>query len=137
VNFVHLLSRLHIGLYRLLGGRLVGRVGKAPVLLLTTTGRRSGRSRTAPLLYVRDGETFALAASYGGQPRHPAWYLNLTANPHARVEVGRRSLDVIARTTDGEERERLWQSLVAIYPAYERYRGRTERTIPVVVLVPA
>jgi len=131
---VRLAGRLHVHLYRLLGGRLVGRVGKAPILLLTTTGRRSGRPRTAPLLYVRDGEAVAVVASFGGNPTHPDWYLNLKAEPHATVEIGRERLQLMARTAEGDERARLWRRFLEIYPTYDAYQGKTSRPIPVVVL---
>jgi len=120
---VRTLGRLNIALYRRSGGRLFGRVGKAPILLLTTKGRRSGAPRTAPLLYLRDGERLAVVASFGGHPSHPAWYLNLTANPDVEVEVDR-------------ERDRLRPKLVEMYGPYASYQRRTSRAIPVVLLEP-
>ena len=131
---VRLAGRLHVHLYRLLGGRLVGSIGRAPILLLTTTGRRSGRPRTAPLLYVRDGDSLAVVASFGGSPGHPNWYLNLRANPRATVEIGREHLQVRARTAAPEERARLWPRFVAVYGGYASYQERTSREIPVVLL---
>jgi deazaflavin-dependent oxidoreductase (nitroreductase family) len=108
-----------------------------PVLLLTTTGRKSGREHTVPLLYLEDGENLALVASNGGAPIHPAWWLNLRANPEARVEIGHRKLRVRAEKASSEEKERLWPRLVEMYGGYENYRRRTDREIPVVVLSPA
>lgn len=87
---------LHVALYRLLGGRLVGKMGRAPILLLTVTGRRSGQRRTSPLLYQRDGQDYIVIASAGGQAKHPAWWLNLRANPGATIEVGRERFTVQA-----------------------------------------
>ena len=110
---------LHRGLYRLSGGRIGGRLGTAPVLLLTTVGRSTGIERTIPLTYVRHSDAYALAASFRGSPRHPAWYLNLMANPQTSVQVGPRKLKVTASTADPELRAELWPKLVAMYAGYE------------------
>jgi deazaflavin-dependent oxidoreductase (nitroreductase family) len=134
VGLVRVLGRLHVRLYRLLGGRLVGRVGKAPILLLTTTGRRSGVARTSPLLYLRDGDDLAIVASFGGHPTHPVWYLNLTANPRVQVQVGRDVFAATARTATPDERARLWQKFVEMYPSYASYQQKTTREIPIVLL---
>lgn len=125
---------MHVRIYRLTGGRFVGRVGRAPILLLTTIGRRSGEPRTAPLLYLRDGERLAIVASFGGHPKHPVWYLNLTANPEVNVQVGRDRFDAAARTATPEERERLWPLFVEMYPGYAGYQEKTTREIPIVLL---
>jgi deazaflavin-dependent oxidoreductase (nitroreductase family) len=110
---------------------------KAPVLLLTTTGRKSGRPRTSPLLYAQAGDNgYMVIASKGGAPEHPLWYLNLRANPIAEVTVGRETQQMRARDAQGEERERLWRSLADVYPGYDRYARKTSRRIPVVVLEP-
>lgn len=132
-----IVSRIHRAIYRLSGGRVGGAFGKAPVLLLTTTGRKSGRRRTQPLLYARDGDRYVVIASKGGAAAHPLWYLNLRANPAATVTIGRASQPVQARDADGEERERLWRAMTGLYSAYDRYAERTSRQIPVVVLSPA
>ena len=134
VNLVRVLGRMHVRLYRLTGGRFVGRVGKAPILLLTTTGRRSGEPRTAPLLYLRDGDQLAIVASFGGHPKHPVWYLNLTANPEVQVQVGRDQFAATASTADAEERERLWPLFVEMYSGYAGYQEKTSREIPIVLL---
>lgn len=134
---IRLWSRLNTAAYRASGGRLTGRMGQAPVLILTTTGRRSGRPRAAPLLYLADGSHYAIVASYGGSDSHPAWYLNLRASPDASVQVGRQTVRVRARTAEGDERDRLWAGLVGIFPGYAAYEQRTSRRIPVVVLEPA
>ena len=135
-TFVRVMSRTNIALYRRTGGRVAGRVGKAPILLLTTTGRRSGEARTTPLLFLRDGDRIAVVASYGGRPAHPAWYLNLTANPEVEVQVGRERFAATARTASWDEREQLWPRLVEMYGSYASYERRTSRKIPVVVLEP-
>jgi deazaflavin-dependent oxidoreductase (nitroreductase family) len=130
------MGAVHNALYRLSGGKVGGRMGKAPVLLLTVTGRKSGKRRTTPLLYSRDGENLVVIASVGGAPRHPAWYLNLQGR-EAEVQVGRERRRVRARDADGEERDRLWAQMVGLYPPYEAYQRKTTRRIPVVVLEPA
>jgi F420H(2)-dependent quinone reductase len=129
-------SGAHAGVYRATGGKLFGRMGKSPILLLNTVGRKSGRKRTSPLLYVMDGEDFVIIASKGGAPTHPAWYLNLRADPEATVEVGDREVRVRAEETDSEEKARLWQKMVEMYPTYDDYQQKTEREIPLLKLHP-
>jgi len=131
------LGGLHKRLYRLSGGRIGGKFGSAPVLLLTTTGRKSGRPRTQPLLYTRAGDGYAVIASKGGSPSHPLWYRNLQATPAAAVTVGRETRRVRARDAEGEEREELWRAMTGLYAGYDRYAEKTSRQIPVVVLDPA
>jgi F420H(2)-dependent quinone reductase len=130
-------SGAHTRVYRATGGRLFGRMGKSPILLLNTVGRKTGRRRTSPLLYVMDGEDFVIIASKGGAPTHPAWYLNLKANPDATVEVGDREVRVRAEEVDSQEKDRLWQKMVEMYPPYDDYQTRTKREIPLLVLRPA
>ena len=129
-----ILGGMHKRVYRVTGGKIGGRIGKLPVLLLTTIGRKSGQPRTQPLAYTRAGDGYAVIASKGGAPQHPLWYLNLRANPLAEVTVGRQTRKVRARDADGEERERLWRALADLYPGYDRYAQKTSRRIPVVVL---
>jgi deazaflavin-dependent oxidoreductase (nitroreductase family) len=133
--FLRVIGAIHNALYRLSGGKVAGRMGKAPVLLLTVTGRKSGKRRTTPLLYGRDGDNYVLIASVGGAPRHPAWYHNLK-DQEAEILVGRERLQVRAREAEGEERDRLWAHMVALFPNYAEYQTKTERRIPVVVLEP-
>jgi F420H(2)-dependent quinone reductase len=128
---------LNVWLYRLSGGRVMGKMGAAPILLLTTRGRKSGRSRTVPLLYLKDDGNFVIVASLGGAPKHPAWFLNLEANPKVELQVGKRRIDCAARRANAEEKARLWPRLVAIYPQYADYQKRTTRDIPVVIVSPA
>jgi deazaflavin-dependent oxidoreductase (nitroreductase family) len=127
---------IHRSVYRLTGGKVGGKMGKVPVLLLTTTGRKSGQPRTQPLSYTQAGAGYAVIASKGGAPQHPLWYLNLQANPLADVTVGRETRKVRARDAEGEERERLWRALADLYPGYDKYATKTSRQIPVVVLEP-
>ncbi|MBV8703027.1 MAG: nitroreductase family deazaflavin-dependent oxidoreductase [Acetobacteraceae bacterium] len=134
---IRAMGALNTWVYRLSGGRIMGRMPSgAPICLLTTTGRTSGQRRTAPLLYLADGDDFIVVGSQGGAPRHPGWFLNLEANPRAEVELGRRRVLVTARRLSEAERDRLWPRLVAMYPPYEDYRRRTARSIPVVRLSP-
>ncbi|MDP9494180.1 MAG: nitroreductase family deazaflavin-dependent oxidoreductase [Actinomycetota bacterium] len=133
---VRSMSRLHRSLYRVTGGRVGTRLVNNDMLLLTTTGRRSGRPHTVPLLYLRDGETLVVFASYGGRHRHPAWYLNLVADPEVEVQVGREHLRARARTADPGERARWWPRAVDAYGDYAAYQTRTDRVIPVVLIEP-
>jgi len=130
------ITGMHTAIYHATGGRVAGRMFNSPVLLLVTTGRKTGRERTAPLLYLEDGEDLVVVASMGGAPKHPGWYLNLKAKGEARVQIKDRTLRVRAEEVRGEEKRRLWALLVEMYPPYEDYQRRTEREIPVVVLHP-
>jgi deazaflavin-dependent oxidoreductase (nitroreductase family) len=134
--FFRLLGGVHRRVYLLSGGKLGGRIAKMPVLLLTTTGRKTGRPRTQPLTYTNAGDGYAVIASKGGAAQHPLWYLNLRAHPLAQVTVGRETRKVRARDAEGEEREEFWHALTDLYPGYDRYAGKTSRRIPVVVLEP-
>jgi deazaflavin-dependent oxidoreductase (nitroreductase family) len=134
---IRVMSQLNIWAYRATGGRLGGRFLRgAPVLLLTTRGRRSGQPRTAPLLYLEDGGRIAIVASKGGMSQHPLWYRNLEANPEVEVEIGRERRPMLARVATEAEKRELWPKLVAMYRDYDDYQARTERDIPVVVLTP-
>jgi F420H(2)-dependent quinone reductase len=131
-----MISGTHKFWYRLSGGLIGGRFGHLPVLLLTTTGRKSGRKRTTPLVYLADGENMVVIASNGGSDRHPQWWLNLRSQPKAEVQVGPNARSVIAGVAKGAERERLWHEVVGLYHGYDEYSRMTEREIPVVVLKP-
>ena len=123
-------------LYRVTGGGFGGRVQSLPVLLLTTTGRKSGKTRTVPLGFLRDGSTYVIIASYGGLPRNPAWYLNLNSQPDATIQVKRQAMRVKAETASPEKRRELWARLIEAAPGYANYEQRTSREIPVVILHP-
>jgi deazaflavin-dependent oxidoreductase (nitroreductase family) len=123
-------------LYRATGGRLAGSFRGAPVLLLTTIGRKSGQERTCPLLYLRDGDDYVIVASKGGFPSHPAWFLNLQANPAVTIQAGADTVSVQARVLSGDEKSRVWPRLVQLYADYQSYQDRTDRDIPVVALRP-
>jgi deazaflavin-dependent oxidoreductase (nitroreductase family) len=106
----------------------------APILILTTTGRRSGEPRLKPLIFAEDDGRYVVVASKGGAKRHPDWYLNLRDDPDVQVQVKADRFAARARTAEGEERERLWRQMAEIWPAYDDYQTQTDRTIPVVVL---
>ena len=129
-------SRSHTFWYRVSGGMLGGSMGGAPIALLTTTGRKSGRRRTTPLQSIEDGENVVFIASNAGHKVHPQWWLNLKANPEATVRVKRHERKMRAEEATGEERERLWQKAVDQYAGYADYQKTADREIPVVVLKP-
>jgi deazaflavin-dependent oxidoreductase (nitroreductase family) len=129
-------TRGHIFWYRMTGGFIGSGFGKVRMLLLTTKGRKSGKTWTTPLSYVSDGDAYVVVASFGGSPQHPAWYLNLEANPTAEIQVGSRVMNVSAETAGPDDRARLWRKAVEMYPGYEGYQERTERQIPLVILHP-
>lgn len=127
-------GRFNTWLYQRTGGRLGNTLLGAPVLLLTTTGNKSGQKRTVPLLYLKDGERYLIVASKGGFPTDPAWYKNLVANPAVEVQEGAAVKAMRARTLSEEEKAQVWPRLVAMYKYYQQYQDRTERSIPVVAL---
>jgi deazaflavin-dependent oxidoreductase (nitroreductase family) len=127
---------VHAAVYRASGGRVGGRAGNLPVLLLTTTGRKTGKQRTTPLLFIRDGDDLVVVASNGGMDWFPAWWLNLQRCSAAVIEIGRERRDVIAGKADPERRTRLWPEFTRPYPGYLEYEARTTREIPLVILHP-
>jgi F420H(2)-dependent quinone reductase len=129
-------TKLHVAAYRATEGKIGGRMMNSPILLLLTTGRKSGKDRTTPLLYLRDGVNYIMVASNGGTAGDPAWWLNLQRDPEAIVEVGGSRLRVRAEEVKGEQKRRLWRRLVEMYPLYESYQRRTDREIPVISLRP-
>jgi deazaflavin-dependent oxidoreductase (nitroreductase family) len=124
----------HVRVYRETGGARGYNWRGAKILLLTTTGRKSGEERTTPLIHEQDGDRWVVIASKGGAPDHPAWYKNLEADPEATIEVEDEKVPVVATTAEADERARLWSLLTESWPAYDDYQARTEREIPVVVL---
>jgi deazaflavin-dependent oxidoreductase (nitroreductase family) len=131
-----LLWRLHRWTYRATGGRIGGRLLGFSFLLLTTTGRRTGRPHTVGLTNFPYGTGYAVIGSNGGAPNHPDWILNLRADPQAVVQVRNQHAAVRAREATEEERQALWARATGAYPGYEAYRRRTRRTIPIMVLEP-
>jgi F420H(2)-dependent quinone reductase len=127
----------NVFLYRRSGGRIGGKFKGAPVLLLDHVGRKTGRARTSPVLYLEDGPNLVVVASRGGSDARPAWWLNLKANPETSVQIGAQRRTVVARQTTAEEKAVLWPRLVEMYGDYAIYQRRTDRDIPVIVLGPA
>lgn len=136
VTGLRLAGRMNVAIYRMSGGRLMGKVAQAPVLLLTTTGRKSGQQRTAPVCYLRDGERLAVIGSNAGNPTAPAWALNLLARPAAQVDIRGQRSDVTARVAEGDEREELWRRMNMLYSGFDDYKKRTDRDIKLFVLEP-
>lgn len=134
----------HVARYRASNGAdghmwdQLGATGTYPCLLLTTEGRKSRTPRTTPLVYGRDGENYLVIGSKGGRPTHPAWYLNLVANPRVELLVGDEIISSTAHTAIGDEREELWDQMRNVYPLYDEYKAKigTARQIPLVVFTP-
>ena len=139
-SIIKWMSRGNVALYRATGGRLGGkwRVGSAfpwgiPVCLLTTTGRKTGQPRTAPLLFLEHDGKVLLVASQGGLPKHPLWFRNIVANPEVTVQIRSDIRQLKARVATDAERARYWPKLTAMYPDFDNYQSWTDRVIPVVV----
>ena len=131
-----LVGNEHVARYQQTDGTVGYTWNGVPILLLTTTGRKTGSSRTSALIYGRDGADYLVVASTGGAPRHPSWYLNLQEHPEAEVQVKADHIPVLAQTASGRQRERLWDVVRGYWPNYDVYQQRTNRVIPVVVLRP-
>jgi deazaflavin-dependent oxidoreductase (nitroreductase family) len=115
-------------------GKVGGNFAGAPLLLLTSTGAKSGKPHTAPMMYLADGDRWLVFASYAGAPNNPAWYHNVVAHPDAVVEVGTETVEVTAVVLEGEERDRKYAEQVELYPGFGEYQEKTSRVIPVVAL---
>lgn len=131
-----LLGPEHVARYRETDGEVGYIWNGATTLLLTHTGRKSGKEHTTPLIFAYDGDDLLVVASMGGAPMHPQWYLNVEANPRATVQVKGDVFAVTARTATDEEKPRLWGIVSAQWPNYDVYQTRTDRVIPLVVLTP-
>jgi F420H(2)-dependent quinone reductase len=129
-------ARAHIWVYQRTNGRLGAKLLTFPSALVTTTGRKSGRKRTTPTLYLRDGDRVVLPASFGGRDRNPAWYHNLKSDPAVHIQIGAEHLNLVARDATQQERDRYWAQLTEMYPPYRDYREATDRVIPLVVCEP-
>jgi F420H(2)-dependent quinone reductase len=127
------MSRANTWIYRRSNGKLGGTFQKAPVALLTTTGRKTGEPRVSPLLYLREGDRVILGASRAGSDKHPLWYLNLRVDPNVSVQIKDEVLRLRARDATAEERKEYWPKLVAMYPNFEDYQSWTDRVIPIVI----
>jgi len=131
------LMRGHAAIYRASDGRIAGKLpGLPPLLLLDHVGARSGKLRTTPLVYMPSGQDMLVVASKGGHPRHPGWLHNLRAHPDTEVQIGRRRIKVHAREASADERAQLWPQAAEYNPHWGRYRERTSREIPLVLLEP-
>ena len=133
---IRLVSLFHRWVYQISRGKAAGKLGKCNFLLLTTTGRRTGKSRTVPLLYLIDHDAYALVASYGGNPLAPSWLLNIRADPQVRLQIGDKRVKGVARIARAQERVRLWESFVSVFPGYNKYQAVSGRKIPVVLVQP-
>ena len=133
---ISLIGDAHVKVYRETNGEQGYLWNGAPILLLTTTGRKSGAPRTSALIFGRDGDDLLLVASQGGAPTHPNWYHNLSANPDVEVQVQGDVFRATARTANDDEKARLWSIMTDVWPNYDAYQERTDRAIPVVVLTP-
>ena len=123
--------------FRANGGKVGGQFEGAPLLLLHSTGAKSGQARVNPIMYLADGENYVVFASKAGAPTSPDWYHNLIANPRASVEVGEATVNVVAKVAEGDTREQLWSTQKELFPGFADYEAKTTRLIPVVVLEPA
>jgi len=131
---IRLIGRVHAWLWKLTGGRLGNTFGRAPFMMLTTKGRKTGRERTTPVLYFAHGADLIVVASFGGNDIHPAWYLNLDSCPEAEVIVNGERRRLLAHSISPEERELIWPRLVKTYPNFAIYQQRTRREIPLLRL---
>jgi deazaflavin-dependent oxidoreductase (nitroreductase family) len=129
-----LFGQRHVRIYQETDGQRGYHWRGTTILLLTTTGRSSGQDRTTPLIFRADGERWVVVASQGGAPDHPDWYKNLARDPHATIQVKNELIAVRAHDAEGDERSRLWSLMAEAWPAYDEYKRRTDREIPVVVL---
>lgn len=134
MNGQQLFTKTHVSLYRLSRGRIGGRMWNSPVLLLTTVGRKTGKSRTTPLLFLKDDDRIAIVASNGGRDKEPSWWTNLRTDPHANVQVKGEKKKMVARKANESEQASLWPLLTKMYPSYNEYQKKTKREIPVVIL---
>ncbi len=131
-----LIFKVMVFLYNVSGGRIGGKMGKVPVLLLTTTGRKSGKQRTLPLIYIMDDSAYVITASAGGADKHPGWFFNIRSNPQATIQVKDAHIKVKAEVAGQEKKSELWARLVEVAPNFAGYEKRTSREIPMVILHP-
>jgi len=136
-TFFRLFVKGHVRLYKWSGGKRGATLGGMPVILLSSRGRKSGVVRTVPVVPFRDGDQMYVIASMGGAPKHPAWFLNLEANPDVEVQVGPETWRARAEVLPDNERARVWPRIVAAMPNFGEYQTKTSRVIPVVHLVRA
>jgi deazaflavin-dependent oxidoreductase (nitroreductase family) len=131
-----LIFKVIVFLYNVSGGRIGGKMDKVPVLLLTTTGRKTGKKRTLPLIYIMDGSAYVITASAGGADKNPGWFFNIRSNPQATIQVKDKHIKVMAEIAGQEKKSELWARLVEVAPNFAGYQKRTSREIPMVILHP-
>jgi F420H(2)-dependent quinone reductase len=131
-----LIFKVIVFLYNVSGGRIGGKMGKVPVLLLTTTGRKTGKKRTLPLVYIMDSSAYVITASAGGADKNPGWFFNIRSNPQATIQVKDKHIKVMAEIAGQEKKSELWARLVEVAPNFAGYQKRTSREIPMVILHP-
>jgi deazaflavin-dependent oxidoreductase (nitroreductase family) len=130
-------NSVHVALYRASGGKFANRIANLPLLLITTVGRKTGKTHINPVVYLRDGSDYLISASTGGMDWNPAWYFNLKQKPEIKIQIGDQALNVLAVIIEGEERNRLYGMFKAASPNFGKYERGTSRLIPVIRLIPA
>ena len=135
-QIVKMFTGLHVFLYHTSGGKIWGKMGSNPVLLLTTTGRKTGKQRTTPVVFTRKNDEYLIAASAGGSNQNPTWLSNLNTKPEATIEIDGKQIKVKALITSGDERDQLYELFKAMGPGFIEYEKKTTRKIPVVRLQP-
>ena len=133
---LQLILKIMVFLYNVSGGRIGGKMGQVPVLLLTTTGRKTGKQRTLPLVYIMDGSAYVITASAGGADKHPSWFFNIRSHPQATIQVKDKHIPVTAEIAGPEKKPELWARLVEGAPNFVGYQKRASREIPMVILHP-
>jgi deazaflavin-dependent oxidoreductase (nitroreductase family) len=131
---IRLIGRFHAWLWKMTGAKVGDAFGTLPFMMLTTRGRKTGRKRTTPVLYLQHGADLIVVASFGGNDMHPAWYLNLESHPEAEVAIKGERRTLIAHKVSSAEKQRIWPRLVKLYPNFAIYQQRTRREIPLLRL---
>ena len=132
---LNIANNIHVGLYRMSGGKFANKMANLPVMLITTYGRKSGKPHTNPVVYLEDGQDYLVSASAGGMDWHPGWYLNLRNRPEAKIEIGDKTFNVQAVIMEGEERVNLYEKFKAASSNFSKYEKGTSRMIPVIRLI--
>jgi deazaflavin-dependent oxidoreductase (nitroreductase family) len=133
---LNIANNIHVGLYRMSGGKFANKMANLPVMLITTFGRKSGKPHTNPVVYIKTEQDYLVSASAGGMDWHPGWYLNLKNRPEAKIEIGDKTFNVEAVIIEGEERVRLYGKFKAASSNFSKYEKGTTRVIPVIRLTP-
>ncbi len=136
MRVLNVANNIHVGLYRMSGGKFANKIANLPIMLITTFGRKSNKPHTNPVVYIEDRQDYLVSASAGGMDWHPSWYLNLKNRPEAKIEIGDKTFNVQAVILDGEERIRLYKKFKAASGNFEKYEKGTSRVIPVIRLTP-